>query len=75
MTAVYAMIIEDPHTDVEVRLYADLHRAVAAAVTYADDQVDGTGTDVERVNADGNEIYLTWAGNYAVRVVAREVIT
>lgn len=70
----YVMIIEEPHIDVAVRLYADRDRAVAAAEGYAAAQLDGTGTELHRVDGTGDEIYLTWADDYAVRVVARAVI-
>lgn len=69
----YVMIIEDPHTDVEVRLYADRGRAIGDAVGYAADRVEGTGTEVTTIESEDDEVYLTWGEDYAVRVVGREV--
>jgi exoribonuclease II len=72
MTTLYAMIIEDTHSDVDVQLYVDKTAAVDAALDIATKYAYAE-RDIEIKEIGGYLAFIQYSPESRVAVVAREV--
>lgn len=73
MTTLYALIIEDTHTDVDVRLYATEKAAVDSALDTAS-QYAYNDADISIEDYEGYVTYIRYSPESSLCVVAREVL-